>query len=490
MKKKVYLALFILVFCFTGGGLYITRSTEDVVSKLEIITTLHQVEFFRKDLQSKIKTVQTDLLLKDSPHALDIDEFTVHVEDMEKAADLCFTCHHSPEVLQSLTSMQNGMKRYIKSLSRVYTTRANRERLEQEKGEAFNLGKKVLADVQNIVITSSDKIAARIARARKSIDESQRLLFFFITIGPFLLILITYFFLDHVSGSVSVLIDAIRKIKEGDLQVRVKDKLSDEFLELATVFNEMAGSLKEQCLYMQHAERLAVVGELSAGLAHEVKNPLAGIKVSIEVLANDLPLNQEDRDVFYRIINEIHRIEALLKSLINYARPPEPRPKVIDVHELLASTIKNAKYSLVNPTNNVQSAKKIEFIRDFSSKKLEIMADQGQLQQVFLNLLLNAVDAIPAQGTITVKTRQESNGAMQISVSDNGKGIHSDNLGKIFKPFFTTKPKGTGLGLSICKRLIELHDGTIHLSSQLGEGTTVYITLPEKHQPELVKHEK
>lgn len=482
MKKKVFLALFLLVFCFSGGGLYIARSTEDVVSKLEVINTLHQVEYLRKDLHNKIKIVQSNLLLQDSPHALHVDSFSTHVEEMAKAARLCRTCHHSPEVTQRLAEMGNDIDKYMKKLSRVYTIRANKERLDQERVAAFKLGEDVLSEVQNIDITSSDKIAGRITTARDSIAQSQRLLLLLITAGPLFLILITYFFLNHISSSVAVLISAIRKIKEGDLQVRVNDNLSDEFQELATAFNQMSSSLKEQCLYMQHAERLAVVGELAAGLAHEVKNPLAGIKVSIEVLANDLPLTQEDKEVFSRIINEIYRIEDLLKSLISYARPPEPDPKILDLHHILDTTIKNVKYSLINPTNSAQPSKRIEFIRDFGSEPLSIMADQGQLQQVFLNMLLNAIDAIPSDGTITVKSSPQSNDTVQISISDTGKGMKSENMDKIFKPFFTTKPKGTGLGLAICKRLIELHGGTIHVSTELGEGTTFHITLPKKQQ--------
>ncbi|MCK9294755.1 MAG: ATP-binding protein [Desulfobulbaceae bacterium] len=482
MKKKVFIALLLLVFCFSGGGIYIARSIAEVITNLENVITLHQVEFLRKDLQNKIKVVQTDLLLKDSPHALHIDPFIAHVEEMEKASLVCSNCHHNEEVRQRLNHFQQQIDIYVKMLSRVYTIRANKERLEEERNAAFSKGEETLAEVEKIVITSAEKISKRITLARNSIAETQRLLFFLITAGPLLLILIAYFFLKQFTSSVDALLDATRKIQQGNLRYRVKEELPDEFQVLSSAFNDMASSLKDQCLRMQQTERLAVVGELAAGLAHEVKNPLAGIKVSIEVLANELPLEQEDREVFLRIINEIYRIETLLKSLLSYARPPEPETAPLDLHQLLDTTIKSAGYSLINPANTAKLIKEIEIVKKFSPELPPVIADRGQIQQVFLNLMLNAIDAIPAKGTITITTQKESNHTVQISITDTGKGMSPENMNKIFNPFFTTKPKGTGLGLAICKRLIELHNGTIHVSSTPGEGTTFYITIPEKPQ--------
>lgn len=464
--------------------MYIARSIEEVITNLENVITLHQVEFLRKDLQNKIKVVQTDLLLKDSPHALHIDPFIAHVEEMEKASHVCSNCHDDDddEVRQRLDHFQQKIDSYVKMLSRVYTIRANAERLTEERNAAFSLGEETLAEVEKIVITSSEKISKRITRARNSIAETEHLLFFLITAGPLLLILIAYFFLKQFTSSVDALLDATRKIQQGNLRYRVQEELPDEFQVLASAFNDMASSLKDQCMRMQQTERLAVVGELAAGLAHEVKNPLAGIKVSIEVLANELTLEQEDREVFLRIINEIYRIETLLKSLLSYARPPEPETVLLDLHQLLDTTIKSASYSLINPTNTAKMIKEIEIVKDFSPELPPIIADHAQIQQVFLNLMLNAIDAIPTKGTITITTRKESNHIVQICITDTGKGMSPENMNKIFNPFFTTKPKGTGLGLAICKRLIELHHGTIHVSSTPGEGTTFYITIPEKQQ--------
>jgi two-component system sensor histidine kinase AtoS len=230
------------------------------------------------------------------------------------------------------------------------------------------------------------------------------------------------------------------------------------------------------------AERLAAVGEIAAGLAHEVKNPLAGIKVSIEVLKSELDLKQEDKEIFLRIINEINRIEALLKNMLNYARPSKPRSDSVSLQEILEPIIKTSEFSLRSPNDKSHFTKEIDFVRDFEPDTPKIYADPGQLLQIFLNLILNAVDSIAEKGTITVKTSRIPGGFVQILIADTGKGIDPEIGETIFKPFFTTKSKGTGLGLAISKRLVEQHNGTISVSSNQEGGATFVITLPEKFE--------
>jgi len=256
----------------------------------------------------------------------------------------------------------------------------------------------------------------------------------------------------------------------------------------------MAVSLQEQYAKLQETERLAVVGELAAGMAHEIKNPMAGIKVSMEVLSQDSPLPPEDKEVLLRVINEIDRITAMLKGLLNYARPPKPKLVSLDVNQLIETTVKSAGYSLRTPkAKNGAQIRHIVFVKELSPDLPHIVADPGQLQQVFLNLILNAVDAIyslpdpDTEGIITIQTRQVFGNEVQISISDNGKGIDSEMQKEMFKPFFTTKSKGTGLGLAISKRLVEQHNGgsiSVENNSE-GKGITFRITFPvEEGRPQ------
>lgn len=232
------------------------------------------------------------------------------------------------------------------------------------------------------------------------------------------------------------------------------------------------------------ANQMAIVGQMAAGLAHEIKNPLAGIKVSMEVLADELELAQEDQELFARIINEINRMERLLKNLLNFARPPQPHFDLVELNRLLDYTIKNIEVTAARTAQ-----KKISFNREFAADLQQVEADSSQLQQVILNIFLNAIEAMQTEGLISVMTRMEDDGRIKIEIVDNGPGMTEATLEKVFNPFFTTKSKGTGLGLAICRRLIEQHQGTIDVSSQQDIGTTFTILLPQTQKEGELDHE-
>jgi two-component system sensor histidine kinase AtoS len=224
---------------------------------------------------------------------------------------------------------------------------------------------------------------------------------------------------------------------------------------------------------MQRTNQMTLVGQMAAGLAHEIKNPLAGVKVSLDVLAADLELEEEDKEVFARVVNEVNRMEKLLKNFLNYARPPQPHFDLIDINRLLDSSLENAEVAISN-----QKGLSIHFERNLFTELPQVEADPSQLQQVLLNLLLNAIDTIESSGTITATSGIQGADWVWFEISDTGKGMSEASLEKIFTPFFTTKSKGTGLGLSICKRLVEQHGGIIAAHSSPDSGTSFVITLP------------
>ncbi len=605
MKRKIFIGFVALTTCLIAGGLYITASIDDVIWKLETIITLHQVEILRKNLLTDVKAVQQDLLLKDSPHATTVDTFVQHGEKMFNEVEGCFDCHHSGPALGKLITLREEIRSYQESLSRVYTTRANAERVYAEKQSSFQIGQQIIQEIDGIIELSSETLSKKTEIAKNSIARTKQLLTLLVVAGPALGLLVALFFIRDFAGSVETLVNATRKLKTGDLGYKIEG-LKDEFRELGDSINEMAGSLMEMfhtieenqkryrmlfesagdAIFMleaegggagrivsanraaahmhgysveellgmkiqdldtpeatagsaerarrilngewidaeishrkkdgsvfpvevsagllefedqkyilafvkditerkqaeealQRAEQLVVVGEMAAGLAHEIKNPLSGIKLSIEILSSELDLAKEDDELFERIVAEINRIETLLKNLLSYAKPPVPQFAPIDVNRIIESAVKAAKYSLKGPGLGVdlRQPKKIEFVKQLDDLPL-IVADAAQLQQVILNLLLNAVHAVHDGGTIELTTSAAVDDEIRIVVADDGKGIAEADLEKIFLPFFTTKPKGTGLGLSICKRLVEQHNGTIHAARNLDGGLTFTIRLP------------
>ena len=489
MKKKIYFIIFFLILCFLMGGYFISKSIDQVTNKLETIITLNKVDFFREDLLNKIAVVQADLLLKDTPHARQIDTFIYNAEEMHKASGKCLNCHHTADTKEKILFFEEKIHQYLKVLSRIYTLRANKARLKHEKKKAFDLGQETLEAVERVVISSHHKTSQRILQARNSIKQSKQLLYTLMIFIPIIIIFTTFYFFKNFTGSVLALSQATKEIKKGHLSFRIKNNLKDEFHELAISFNEMANSLKDQRVKIKQAERLAAVGELSAGLAHEIKNPLAGIKVSIEVLNNDLGLVPEDKEVFSRIIDEIRRIESLLKNLLNYARPATPQPDFVNIHDILEAIIKTSEITLKNPTNTSGVIKNVQFVKDFSEDVSIIYTDGSQLKQVFLNLILNGCDAIAEKGVITIKTTKISDNSIEVRVSDTGKGIDPGALEMIFNPFFTTKSKGSGLGLAISKRLLEQLNGTITVANNPEGGVTFTIILPIKQESDGVMHE-
>ena len=231
---------------------------------------------------------------------------------------------------------------------------------------------------------------------------------------------------------------------------------------------------------IERMDRLATLGELSAGIAHEIRNPLAGIKTSAQVLEESFSPGDFRSQLVSRIVKEIDRSNELLKKFFNFAKPSKPKQEfqniemIIDgVYLLLASRLRK---------------KNILFKTDFAESIPQVYIDSSQIEQVILNVFLNAVEAITSGGEIHVKisiaknTKLKEDSALSdavcIGVSDNGIGIPDEKLEKIFNPFFTTKSDGVGLGLSISSRLLEENGGKIELESEEGAGTTFKIYLP------------
>ena len=233
---------------------------------------------------------------------------------------------------------------------------------------------------------------------------------------------------------------------------------------------------------LQRAEQMKMVGEWATGLVHEIKNPLAGIKGSVEVLASDANMAEEDRNIVTQAVDEIKRIEILLKSLLNFAKPPKPQLTLVDLNDILDKSI---VFALRHPSVGADSSTAINVFKDFDSKVPKAMADPMQMQQVFLNLLLNAIEAMPNGGMLATKTSYDPKlDSIQITISDTGTGMDKNLVSKVFQPFFTTKRKGSGLGLSITRRLIEQHGGHIDLESEPGKGTAFNIFLNANHKRE------
>jgi signal transduction histidine kinase len=221
--------------------------------------------------------------------------------------------------------------------------------------------------------------------------------------------------------------------------------------------------------------QLKVSGAMVGDLAHKIRDPLAAMKLSVEVLLVESDLQDKDRAVLLSVVEEIRRIELLMKRFLNFARPAAAQVMPININKVLDETAKfiEKQPAFAPPASN----RKI--VRDFNAGLPDTVGDPQQLQQVFLNILCNAVEATPGGGTITIRTWCDNEaGTVCIEVSDTGKGIPAEALDRIFQPFLTTKAKGIGLGLAVAKRLVEEHGGGITVSDHKQGGAVVKIALP------------
>jgi signal transduction histidine kinase len=475
MRKKVIIGLFVVSMLLLAGGIYIISTIETATRELDSLITLHQVEILRERLLINIRKAQSDLNLKNTRYARSMDTVVSDVLNMEESLNGCFQCHHTKAVTQRLIDLKTSTENYIDLISDAMTIRANEERLAKAEDKAFSAGEKLLIDLNNMIDIAKLNLESRTRASLLVISQSKTFLYFLVSFVPFFAAVFGYFYIRGFTRPVKRLYDATRRLKSGDLDYRIHG-LSDEFGEVAQSFNEMAASLKEQFLTMQRADQMKVVGEWATGLAHEIKNPLAGIKVSVEVLAEEPSIPEEDREVIMKAVDEIKRIELLLKSLLNFAKPSKLQLMSENVNDLLDKTI---TFSLKHPSLSSSMSPKINVVRDFDKEVPEALVDPMQMQQVFLNILFNAIEAMPGGGTLSVRTRFDAQaGSITIDISDTGIGIDKKVVDRLFQPFFTTKPKGTGFGLAITKQLIYQHGGSISIENRPEGGSRCFVTLP------------
>lgn len=216
------------------------------------------------------------------------------------------------------------------------------------------------------------------------------------------------------------------------------------------------------------ANRLAGLGELAAGVAHEIRNPLTAIKGYTQVLEEELPLEDEKREYTGVIVKEVNRLDRIVRELLTFARPSQSCFQSVKLNGVLEETL-----VLINHSSFHQ---RIKFVK-ICAEEIELEADPDQLKQIILNLLLNAAQAIPDQGEIRVLAQSQGEW-VQIRFQDNGVGIPKENLEKLFDPFFTTREQGTGLGLAMVHQLVVLHRGKVDVQSEWGRGTEFKVSLP------------
>ncbi len=299
--------------------------------------------------------------------------------------------------------------------------------------------------------------------------------------GAIIAMAISYLLSRTISVPVRRLMAASREVASGNLDAKVDVDTRDELKDMAETFNRMASSLKERDERLKEyakrkileSERLAFLGQLAAGVAHELNNPLQGIVTYSHLLLEEKDLKDPQADFLRKIVKQADRCSKIIRGLLDFSRQRTAVKTPSDVSAILHECL-----SLVERQPLFHN---IQVDRGALGPLPPVVVDPSQIQQVFMNLILNAAEAMNGSGCLTLATRfNETQKGVEIAISDTGRGIPAEQMEKIFEPFFTTKEvgRGTGLGLAICYGIVKGHGGSISVESKVGEGTTFTIRLP------------
>ena len=239
----------------------------------------------------------------------------------------------------------------------------------------------------------------------------------------------------------------------------------------ATLSRNLEESVRQKVKELQQAESLAAIGQMVSVVAHEIRNPLQNIQMGIGSIRKELEKDTETAEILEEIDHGVHLLNDIIKELLEYSRPVNLEYTTWRIRDI----IKQAVSPLDDKLRNTQVHLK------FEHEDREIAVDAAKMVRVFVNLITNAAESMPQGGDLRILSRFfEHNGTnmLKLSISDTGCGIDEKDLERIQQPFVTTKSKGTGLGISICKKIIEAHNGKMHITSKINEGTTVEILLP------------
>lgn len=322
-------------------------------------------------------------------------------------------------------------------------------------------------------------------RENKFTDMENRFLWIFLGIsagGILISVVICYFLSRNIIRPVNTLVDAAGKLAGGDLGHRVRaEEYVTEIAALGETFNMMASSIQERDEQLRRrardeimeSKKLAMIGQLASGVAHEINNPIGGILLFSQLMLRNAPEEGIERENLERISREAKRCQKIVRGLLDFAGQREPKIELLEVNNVVEKA--------VDLLENQAAFHNIEIIENLQQELPGIYADESQLQQVFVNIIMNAAEAMDGEGKLTIATEMNGGGDnVAISFSDNGPGISEENLKQLFEPFFTTKEVGygTGLGLSISHGIVERHGGTIKAESTIGRGSTFTVVLP------------
>jgi signal transduction histidine kinase/CheY-like chemotaxis protein len=480
--------------------------------QLRNLVDLHEIEGLRRTLVINVQTVQGDLYTTHTPMARRLDAIVANVADLDEAAGDCASCHHRPEIEDEFDALLELIDQYKTALSYYITASANAQRIGRIEIEAASIGDQILQRTERMSATATARLDEITLKAVSRIDNVRVILLATLLVAIALGIAVSSYLVRSVTGPIRRLVGATRILASGGLGHRIEEDQA-EFGELARNFNAMSGALEESYeglrsvnvdlqreigerkqaerdreeLHGQllHAQKMEALGTLSAGIAHEFGNFLQVIQGCVERLASKAGAKGEGQRELEMIENAVHRGAELTRRLLTFGSKVEADPVPIDMNERVGH---------VRPILERTLPQTIEIETRLSAEIPPVQADAAQIDQVLLNLAVNARDAMPDGGVLRIETscgdkaghlletlsEGEPADWVVLRVSDTGQGMDAETAQHVFDPFFTTKEVGvgTGLGLSTVYGIVTGYGGRISCKTEVGRGTVFEICMP------------
>ncbi|MBI5212611.1 MAG: HAMP domain-containing protein, partial [Nitrospirae bacterium] len=517
---KLIFGLGLALFIFAVSAMVVVKNLDNIVANQRLINEQDLIIGKHSEMLFQMKGAQAELYRHQAEYTRNIDDLVNYIEEFdENMAFLsrqysthlndiaCMQCHSKiEERLTSLSGIFSEIKTHIKDYKEdvsILITTNDTSQIKSLENTATMKGNTIIGLLEK-VRHAADKMRGEIKNKRNILIQRSRTIIFvtiFLTVAFSVLIFIAV--IRGITAPVNSLIKGIQKIGAGDFSQRVDVHTKDEIGFMAEAFNNMTRQLnamnkeKDGLLHalkefneelerkvkeateelrlaqenMVRTETLAAVGTLSAGVSHEISTPLNTILGFTQLIISEMDDDNPAKGDLKVIEQETVRCKRIVQGLLDFARTPRHEEKLMDINGILDETLTLMEYQ--------PSMKKIIVKKDMDSRLMQIEADHLQLKQVFLNIILNATQAMPEGGELKIATRN-TGGGIEAFISDTGIGILEEDRKKIFQPFYTTKKDGTGLGLSISYGIIKKHGGEIYVERAAGGGTAFRIFLPSK----------
>jgi two-component system NtrC family sensor kinase len=520
MKKKLLLGLGLVFLISAISAIVVIKNLDNIVANQKLINEQDVIIGKYNEMLFQMKGAQSELYRHQAGYSRNIDDLVNYIESFDDNMDFlskqysshhrdiaCMQCHSKiEERLTSLSGIfseiENHIKQYKQDMSILITTNDRTQMRILE--NAATLKGNTITGLLEKVRHAADKMRDEIKNKRNILIKRSQIAIFatiFLTLIFSLIIFIAV--IRGITTPVNSLITGIQKIASGDFSQRVDVNTKDEIGFMAKAFNDMTEKLssmnkeKDRLLHtlqgfneelekkvkeateklrltqenMVRAETLAAIGTLAAGVSHEISTPLNTIIGFVQLTISEMDDDSLIKGDLKVIEQEAMRCKKIVQGLLNFAKPQKHEERLTDINNMINETLSLIEYQ--------PSMKKIVIKKDMDTKLVLIEADHLQLKQVFLNIILNAVQAMPEGGELKIMTRN-ANGGVEAVISDTGAGIPEEDRKKIFQPFYTTKKDGTGLGLSISYGIIKEHAGEIYVESDAGRGSIFRIFLPSR----------